>query len=222
MKAIVYVKDGFWKKFVLLWSFMQSKVVMALEKQIEDQFIRYLSENLKYVYRPDINDRDSLERNFREKFQALNRCHLTDNEFARLLEEITDADVFNASKLLRERNTFMREDGTPLQYSLVNIKDWCKNDYEVILRAVRCSRLSITRTMSAMATPTRCCASCRCSLSATSTIPTILPTTIRNISTSMQRRNICLFISGLMRRTRKSQAWMPFRMFSCKSAVWAR
>ena len=105
---------------------------MALEKQIEDQFIRYLSENLKYVYREDIHDRDSLEQNFREKFQALNRCHLTDNEFARLLEEITDSDVFNASKRLRERNTFMREDGTPLQYMLVNIKDWCKNDYEVI------------------------------------------------------------------------------------------
>ncbi len=24
LKAIVYIKDGFWKKFVLLWSFMQS------------------------------------------------------------------------------------------------------------------------------------------------------------------------------------------------------
>lgn len=106
--------------------------IMALEKQIEDQFIRYLSENLKYVFRPDINNRITLEQNFREKFQALNRCHLTDNEFARLLEEITDSDVFNASKRLRERNTFMREDGTPLQYMLVNIKDWCKNDYEVI------------------------------------------------------------------------------------------
>ena len=105
---------------------------MALEKQIEDGFIRHLSENLKYVFRDDIHDRDSLERNFREKFQTLNRCHLTDNEFARLLEEITDSDVFNASKRLRERNTFMREDGTPLQYMLVNIKDWCKNDYEVI------------------------------------------------------------------------------------------
>ena len=105
---------------------------MALEKQIEDQFIRYLSENLKYVYRDDIHDRNSLEQNFREKFQALNRCHLTDNEFVRLLEEITDQDVFNASKRLRERNTFIREDGTPLQYMLVNIKDWCKNDYEVI------------------------------------------------------------------------------------------
>ena len=103
-----------------------------LESQIENSFIKYLNENLKYVYREDIHDRDSLERNFREKFQALNRCHLTDNEFARLLEDITDSDVFTASKRLRERNTFMREDGTPLQYMLVNIKDWCKNDYEVI------------------------------------------------------------------------------------------
>ncbi|MBQ8958379.1 MAG: restriction endonuclease subunit S [Bacteroidales bacterium] len=30
---------------------------MALEKQIENQFISYLSENLKYVYREDIHDR---------------------------------------------------------------------------------------------------------------------------------------------------------------------
>lgn len=103
-----------------------------LENQIEKSFVKKLADELKYVYRDDIHDRQGLERNFREKFQALNRCHLTDNEFARLLEEITDADVFNASKRLRERNTFMREDGTPLQYSLVNIKDWCKNDYEVI------------------------------------------------------------------------------------------
>lgn len=34
--------------------------------------------------------------------------------------------------MLRERNYFQREDGTPLHYTLVNIKDWCKNEYEVI------------------------------------------------------------------------------------------
>lgn len=105
---------------------------MALEKQIEETFVQYLNETLKYTYRDDICDRLTLEQNFRQKFQALNRVNLTNNEFARLLEEITDSDVFNTSKRLRERNTFMREDGTPLQYSLVNLKDWCKNDYEVI------------------------------------------------------------------------------------------
>lgn len=105
---------------------------MNREKQIEESFIRKLTEQLKYVYRDDIHDRDSLVVNFRQKFEALNRVKLSDSEFDRLLEEIINPDVFVSSKRLRERNTFIREDGTPLQYTLVNIKDWCKNDYEVI------------------------------------------------------------------------------------------
>lgn len=105
---------------------------MNREKQIEESFIRKLTEQLKYVYRDDIHDRTSLEANFRQKFETLNKVKLSDSEFDRLLEEIINPDVFVSSKRLRERNTFTREDGTPLQYTLVNIKDWCKNDYEVI------------------------------------------------------------------------------------------
>lgn len=102
------------------------------EKQIEDHLISKLSSDLKYIYREDIYDRYTLECNFREKFERLNRVHLSDSEFTRLLEDITDSDVYVSSKRLRERNTFFREDGTPLQYTLVNIRDWCKNDYEVV------------------------------------------------------------------------------------------
>jgi len=80
----------------------------------------------------DITDRASLEKNFREKFDALNRCRLTDAEFARLLDEIVSPDVFIAAKTLREINAFTRDDGTPLNYTLVNIKDWCKNTFEVV------------------------------------------------------------------------------------------
>lgn len=104
---------------------------MIKEKHLEIGLIEKLTD-LKYTYREDINDRDALEKNFREKFQKLNRVNLSDSEFDRLLEEIIQPDVFAASKILRERNTFEREDGTPLQYTLVNIKDWCKNDFEVI------------------------------------------------------------------------------------------
>ena len=104
---------------------------MAKEHQIEENFIRQLTD-LKYNYRPDIVDRKTLEHNFKTKFETLNRVHLTESEFLRLREEIINPDVFAASKLLRERNYFQREDGTPLHYTLVNIKDWCKNDYEVI------------------------------------------------------------------------------------------
>ncbi|WP_071146927.1 type I restriction endonuclease subunit R [Bacteroides ihuae] len=104
---------------------------MNREKQIEDSFIQKLTE-LKYTYREDIRDRNALEQNFRAKFESLNRVRLSDTEFRRLLDEIISADVFAASKKLRGVNTFMREDDTPLQYTLANIKDWCKNDYEVI------------------------------------------------------------------------------------------
>jgi type I restriction enzyme R subunit len=104
---------------------------MNKEHHIEDNLIKQLTE-LKYNYRPDIVDRKTLEQNFKTKFEALNRVHLTESEFLRLREEIINPDVFAASKMLRERNYFQREDGTPLHYTLVNIKDWCKNDYEVI------------------------------------------------------------------------------------------
>ena len=104
---------------------------MTKEHQIELDLIQQLKE-LKYTFRDDIIDRRSLEQNFRTKFEALNRVRLTDNEFTRLREEIIEPDVFRASKKLREQQFFQREDGTPLHYTLVNNKDWCKNDFEVI------------------------------------------------------------------------------------------
>jgi len=104
---------------------------MATEQQIEQGLIDKL-QDLKYSYRPDICDRASLEKNFREKFEALNRVHLTDAEFARLLDQIITPDVYAAARLLRERNSFERDDGTTLFYTLVNIREWCKNSFEVV------------------------------------------------------------------------------------------
>lgn len=104
---------------------------MKNEKQIELSFIEKLKE-LKYIYREDIKDKASLEENFRKHFQELNRVRLSDSEFARLKESIITPDVFSAAKILRETNTFKRDDDTPLQYTLVNTNDWCKNEYEVI------------------------------------------------------------------------------------------
>jgi type I restriction enzyme, R subunit len=104
---------------------------MSKENQIEENLIEQLV-GLKYTYRPDIVNRKTLEQNFKTKFEALNRVRLSDSEFLRLREVIIEPDVFKASKLLRERQYFQREDGTPLHYTLVNNKDWCKNDFEVI------------------------------------------------------------------------------------------
>ncbi|MBT8763095.1 type I restriction endonuclease subunit R [Desulfohalobiaceae bacterium Ax17] len=104
---------------------------MIKEQEIEQGLIKKLEE-LKYIHRDDIRDRDALEKNFREKFEALNRVRLTDAEFERLLDSIISPDVFTCAETLRHRNTFEREDGTPLHYQLVNLKDWCKNSFEVV------------------------------------------------------------------------------------------
>ncbi len=101
------------------------------EQQIEKELVDKLIDQ-KYSYRDDICDRASLEKNFRQKFEELNRVHLTDNEFSRLLEGIITPDVYNTARILRERNSFERDDGTPLNYTLVNIKEWCKNTFEVV------------------------------------------------------------------------------------------
>ena len=101
------------------------------ESDLEESLVTKLRD-LKYEYRDDIQDRSTLEVNFREKFEALNRVKLTDGEFQRLLDEIVTPDVYEAARSLRNREAFTRDDGTPLNYTLVNIKDWCKNTFEVV------------------------------------------------------------------------------------------
>ncbi len=112
------------------------------ESQIETELIDKLV-RLKYVHRPEIRDRASLETNFRAKFEELNRVHLSDSEFARLMDQLVTADVFAASRHLRERSRFERDDGTPLFYTLVKIKDrW--------MTTKRCSKTSSLASCSAM------------------------------------------------------------------------
>lgn len=101
------------------------------ENDIEQSLIQKLGD-LKYTLRPDIRDRAALEKNFRQKFEELNRVTLTEGEFQRLQDELITSDVYAAARVLRERNSFTRDDDTPLNYTLVNIKDWCKNCFEVV------------------------------------------------------------------------------------------
>jgi type I restriction enzyme R subunit len=101
------------------------------EGDIEQRFMRHLRDQ-NYVIRDDIRDQKSLEDNFRRHFEALNHVTLTDNEFSRLLASIIKKDTYEASQTLREVNTFHRDDETPLYFTLVNTKDWCKNEFEAV------------------------------------------------------------------------------------------
>ncbi len=76
--------------------------MITIEKPIEQALLEKLAD-LKYTCRPDIRDRAVLERNFRERFEMLNRVHFTDSKFHQLLESIITPDVFIAAKHLREK-----------------------------------------------------------------------------------------------------------------------
>ena len=78
---------------------LESNRPVVREEHIEDAFIARLRD-LKYTYRDDIRDRAALERNFRQKFEELNRVRLSDSEFARLLDEIVTPDVFAAARTM--------------------------------------------------------------------------------------------------------------------------
>lgn len=101
------------------------------EQQLEAELVQKLAA-LKYQLRADIRDRASLEANFRKKFDEHNRVTLTDSEFRRLLDEITTPDVFSAAKTLRGIRSFTGDEGTSLNYTLLNTKDLCKNTFEVV------------------------------------------------------------------------------------------
>ncbi len=101
------------------------------ERQLEEELIEKLRD-LKYEHRADIRDRAALESELPREVRGAQPRQLTDGEFQRLLDEIVTPDVFTAAHTLRNRNSFTRDDGTPLNYTLVNINDWCKNTFEVV------------------------------------------------------------------------------------------
>lgn len=101
------------------------------EAEIEESLIQKL-QDLGYVYRQDIKDREMLEKNFKRHFERLNRVSLSDAEFESLLDDIIKSNVFEASQSLRDINTLKRDDDTPLQYTLLDGKNLNKNSFEVV------------------------------------------------------------------------------------------
>jgi type I restriction enzyme R subunit len=82
------------------------------ERQLEEELISKLIE-LKYIYREDIRDRGSLEANFREKFQPLNRVKLktTQDLFQQSLHEYTITHAIEDRNVLRFHVDYYKPDG---------------------------------------------------------------------------------------------------------------
>ncbi len=101
-----------------------------LEEKMLDQLVR---QGYKKVQIKNVED---LERNFREQINEHNKLKLngeplSDKEFERLMVKISGKGIFQSAKELRQLQDIQRDDGTIVYIELFNIKDWCKNIFQV-------------------------------------------------------------------------------------------
>lgn len=104
------------------------------ESKLEERMIEQLKkQGYEYV---EINDANELENNFRKQVNLhnkleLNNKELSDKEFERLMIKISGKGVFQSAKELRQKQDIQREDGSIIYLELFNIRDWCKNNFQV-------------------------------------------------------------------------------------------
>lgn len=105
------------------------------EALLEEQFIKQL---IKQGYEIiNIPDETALEANFRIQLQRLNKQALfdrplTDSEFNRILIDLKGKDLYRSAKLLREKYSLEREDGTRAYLRLINETEYHENKFQVI------------------------------------------------------------------------------------------
>lgn len=101
-----------------------------LENRMIDQLVKQGYEQVQ------IDDVNSLEKNFREQVNKHNKIELkgkdlSDKEFERLMVKISGKGVFQSAKELRQKQDIQRDDGTIIYIELFNTKAWCKNTFQV-------------------------------------------------------------------------------------------
>ncbi|WP_099188515.1 type I restriction endonuclease subunit R [Tepidibacter mesophilus] len=83
-----------------------------------------------------ISNEEDLKRNFREQLYLHNKIKLndvpfTDKEFERILRYVEGKSVFQSAKILRDKFILEREDQTEVYIEFFDIKNWCKNRFQV-------------------------------------------------------------------------------------------
>lgn len=83
-----------------------------------------------------IPDYETLLSNFHTQLNIFNESKLngqslTQAEFKRILTLIEGKSIYDSVKILRDKLLIEREDGTQLYVELLNMKEWCKNNFQV-------------------------------------------------------------------------------------------
>ncbi|PTJ83832.1 restriction endonuclease subunit R [Staphylococcus succinus] len=104
------------------------------EYGLEENVVKQL-QDLGYE-RVSLRNEAQLIENFRRILNERNADKLegtpiSDSEFKRIMIDISDKSVFESAQILRDKYVLERDDETKVYLSLMNIKKWCQNTFQV-------------------------------------------------------------------------------------------
>lgn len=97
-----------------------------LEKELIDQ----LSPGLGYDF-VKISDEEGIQKNLKSQLERFNKVSLSDREFKQVLNHLSKGNVFERSKILRDRFVLVRDNGENQYLQFFDSENWTNNLYQV-------------------------------------------------------------------------------------------
>lgn len=109
------------------------------EQTLENDLIKQLADQgyTKVV----VADNEALLANLKTQLEKHNAAKLggatlSETEFKRVVNHLDKGNVFDRAKILRDKMHLVRDDGTPIYLEFINMREWCKNEYQVAQQIV--------------------------------------------------------------------------------------
>ena len=104
---------------------MSTQSEQALEENLIQQLITLGFERVK------IQDESDLIQNLKLQLEKHNKRSLSENEFEQIKNKISQGNIFDKAKILRDKVDYTKDDGMVSYIELIDQINWCKNRYQV-------------------------------------------------------------------------------------------
>ncbi len=99
------------------------------EQILEEQLITLL-QKLGYTY-VTVGDEKGMLANLKTQLERHNNIVFSSSEFEKVLNLLNKGSVFEKSKILRQKQHIVRDNGDNLYFEFLNTEHWCQNQYQV-------------------------------------------------------------------------------------------
>ena len=104
---------------------MATQTELALEDKLIAQLVTLGYEEV------DIQSETGLVRNLKKQLEKHNRTAFSDEEFKKILNQVSSGNIYDKAKKLRDKVAYTRDSGGTAYINLVDSIMWCKNEFQV-------------------------------------------------------------------------------------------